>query len=80
MHSRHLTFLREGLLIAERESAVLIRDILDTCKRFAGLVERWGGDVLPEMLIEEEDEAGALTAERTKAVEEIHEVWKSRAC
>ncbi|KAL1408211.1 hypothetical protein Q8F55_005016 [Vanrija albida] len=69
MHARHLAFLREGLLIAERDSAVLVRDILDTCKRFAGLVERWGGDVLPELL--QEGEGTALLAERTRAVDEI---------
>ncbi|TXT13347.1 hypothetical protein VHUM_00714 [Vanrija humicola] len=70
MHARHLAFLREGLLIAERDSAVLVRDILDTCKRFAGLVERWGGDVLPELL-QEGDDHGGLLAERTRAVDEI---------
>lgn len=73
MHARHLAFLREGLLIAERDSAVLVRDILDTCKRFAGLVERWGGDVLPELL-QEGDTQGGLLAERTRAVDEISDV------
>lgn len=69
MHARHLAFLREGLFIADRESAVLIRDILETCKRFAGLVDRWGGDVLPELLA---DEPGQV-AERAAAVSEISE-------
>lgn len=68
MHARHLAFLREGLFIAERESAQLIRDILDTCKRFAGLVERWGGDVLPELLL---DDSNDQVSERARAVSEI---------
>ncbi len=71
MHARHLAFLREGLLIADRESALLVRDILDTCKRFCGLVERWGGDVLPELL---SDEEGDVVGERAKAVDEVNEV------
>ncbi|CAK9780693.1 hypothetical protein CC85DRAFT_264533 [Cutaneotrichosporon oleaginosum] len=70
MHARHLAFLREGLLIADRESAVLVRDLLDTCKRFCGLVERWGGDVLPELL---SDEEGDVVGERAKAVDEVNE-------
>lgn len=68
MHARHLAFLREGLFIAERDSAQLIRDILDTCKRFAGLVERWGGDVLPELLL---DDSNDRVSERARAVAEI---------
>lgn len=72
MHARHLAFLRESLLIAERETAVLVHDILDTCKRFAGLVERWGGDVLPELLAE--GEVGEMVAERARVVEEISDV------
>lgn len=50
MHTRHLAFLRDGLLLADRNLARLIKDIVDTCRRFTGLVERWGGDGLPEAL------------------------------
>lgn len=73
MHSHHLAFLREGLLIADSSTAVLIRDILDTCRRFASLVERWGGDVLPELLVEGSsgEKFGEMVAEREKAVQEI---------
>lgn len=76
MHARHLAFLREGLLIADHESAVLVRDILDTCKRFCGLVERWGGDVLPELL---SDDEGDVVGERAKVVEDVGEVRRGRA-
>ncbi len=72
MHSRHLSFLREGLLLADRGISVIIREILDTCKRFTGLVERWGGDLLPELLPEKP--SGDLVRERKAAVREIAEV------
>lgn len=70
MHARHLSFLRQGLLIADKDSAVVIRDILDTCKTFSGLVEKWGGDVLPELLMADDN----AMAERKAAVEDISEV------
>lgn len=73
-------FLRQGLLIADRSTATIIRDILDTCRRFSALVERWGGDVLPELLLEgsgsaqgEGEGEGQLIQEREKAVSEITE-------
>lgn len=47
---------------------MIIRDILEVCRRFTGLVERWGGDVLPELLSDE------VTGERESAVEELAEV------
>ena len=82
MHSHHLMFLRQGLLIADRSTAIIIRDILDTCRRFTALVERWGGDVLPELLLEVEsndDGFGQLFEEREKAVtgitETLHELY-----
>lgn len=82
MHSHHLLFLRQGLLIADRSTAIIIRDILDTCRRFTALVERWGGDVLPELLLESEgpgDGIGHLFDEREKAVmgitESLHELY-----
>lgn len=75
MHSHHLTFLREGLLIADTSTAILVRDILDVCRRFTSLVDRWGGDVLPEMLAEGSagEQLGQLISERETAVGEISE-------
>lgn len=72
MHSRHLSFLREGLLIADHGFAIIIRDILETCKRFTGLVERWGGDVLPELLTE--GISGDTIKERGVAVHKLAQV------
>lgn len=75
MHSRHLFFLRQGLLLADRSIAVVIRDILEICVRFTGLVERWGGDVVPELLLEGSDveEVGQLVDERSRAVSVVNE-------
>jgi len=75
MHTRHLSFLREGLLIADTSTAVLIRDILDTCRRFTSTVERWGGDVLPELLMEgaSGEQVGEMIEEREKAVSDTSE-------
>jgi gamma-tubulin complex component 4 len=77
MHSRHLSFLREGLLIADKGLAVMVRDILETCRRFAGFVERWGGDVLPGLLEDDssgDDGVGILVQERHDAINEIMSV------
>jgi gamma-tubulin complex component 4 len=72
IHTRHLSFLREGLLLADKGMAVLIRDILETCRRFTGIVERWSGDVLPGLLEDDgEGDVGSLLGERSGAVEEI---------
>lgn len=60
IHTRHLSFLREGLLLSDQSTAILIRDILEVCRRFTGMVERWGGDVLPELLGDDEIEDRAV--------------------
>ncbi|ORX37895.1 Spc98 family-domain-containing protein [Kockovaella imperatae] len=74
MHSRHLFFLRQGLLLADRSIAVVTRDILEICIRFTGLVERWEGDVVPELLLEGSDgeQVGQLVAERSEAIAEVN--------
>ena len=76
MHARHLSFLREGLLLSDRGLTVILRDILETCKRFTGLVERWGGDVLPDLLVEggSGEQIGDMVKERAAAVREVIEV------
>jgi gamma-tubulin complex component 4 len=77
MHTRHLSFLREGLLIADTSTAVLTRDILDVCRRFAATIDRWGGDVLPELLMEgaSGEEVGEMMEEREKAVSDVSETF-----
>ena len=76
MHARHLSFLREGLLLADHGLAIIVKDILDTCKRFTGLVERWGGDVLPDLLMEgaSGEQVAEMVKERATAVRETNEV------
>lgn len=81
MHTSYLSFLREGLLLSDPESSLVIRNILETCERFVGLVERWGGDVLPELLLEgtSGERQGELVQERSDTVHEINEVCRSRS-
>lgn len=72
MHARHLAFLREGLLLNDRNLAVAVRDILDTCKRLGGLVERWtNDDGLFDPLLGGED---TLTGDRVRQAREIGKV------
>lgn len=52
-------------------------DILGTCRRFAGLIERWGGDIVPELLLDG-DERGDVAKDRATAVQAIHEVRTQR--
>lgn len=44
--------------------AQTIKDVLDVCERFVGVVERWGGDVLPGLLEVELEEEGAASVGR----------------
>ncbi|KAK6908756.1 hypothetical protein I204_01958 [Kwoniella mangroviensis CBS 8886] len=41
IHSQHLAFLLEALLLSDPSVSPLIRDILDTCRRFTSLADRW---------------------------------------
>ncbi|WVR08191.1 hypothetical protein IAU60_005237 [Kwoniella sp. DSM 27419] len=79
IHARHLSLVREGLLITDIPMISIIRDILDVCKRFTSVVERWGGDVIPMLL--DEGSGGAdvgrdavnTVVEREFALREINE-------
>ena len=51
-HQAFLTYVLQGLLLTDHEASVCIWKILHTCRHFAGLIDRWGGDVLPELLSE----------------------------
>ena len=66
-------------MLADRALAIVVRDILETCKRFTGLIERWGGDVLPDLLVEgaSGEELGAMVKERSAIVRETAEVRDS---
>ena len=64
-HTAFLAFVQDGLLLSSPVASSLVRSILDVCERFAGSVERWGGDVLPPLL-----ETSADTADRNAAIED----------
>lgn len=74
MHTRHLAFLKQGLLLADKGLAVVIRDVLDTCIRFAGLIEKWRGDILPKSLEDGAQQATVIpdsVQERSKLVDDL---------
>ncbi|PWZ02435.1 hypothetical protein BCV70DRAFT_205080 [Testicularia cyperi] len=58
-HSAFLVFLQDGLLLSSPDATSSIRAVLELCNRFAGLVERWGGDVLPSLLGEDDAHSAA---------------------
>lgn len=49
-HTAFLAFIQDGLLLSSPVASSIVRSFLDICDRFAGTVERWGGDVLPPLL------------------------------
>ncbi|CCO34795.1 Gamma-tubulin complex component 4 homolog [Rhizoctonia solani AG-1 IB] len=74
LHATYLANIVSGSLLGHSGCASLVRAALETCERFVGTVERWGGDVLPGVL--EEGSAGvggALLDERLKAIKKIDE-------
>ncbi|KEP49699.1 gamma-tubulin ring complex protein [Rhizoctonia solani 123E] len=78
LHATYLANIISGSLLGHPGCASLVRTALETCERFVGMIERWGGDVLPGML--EEGSAGvgwALLDERLKAIKEIDETFHS---
>ncbi|KAN0063402.1 hypothetical protein ACQY0O_004568 [Thecaphora frezii] len=83
-HGFFLTFLEDGLLLTSASASNLIRSIVDTCERFVGLVERWGGDVLPSLLSEgglssaTASSVQNIVAMRRKDVEEIEATLRQR--
>jgi hypothetical protein len=84
MHSSYLALLQDGLLMSHPRCSISIKDVLDVCERFCGLVERWGGDVLPDLLLEGlgagregwegNVQVGGLVGERMEIVKEVQEV------
>ncbi|QRV80447.1 gamma-tubulin complex component 5 [Ceratobasidium sp. AG-Ba] len=79
LHATYLGNIVSGSLLGHPGCAVLVRAALETCERFVGIVERWGGDILPGMLEEGSAGSGAgkLVEERFKVVREIDEQFHS---
>lgn len=83
LHCDYLSVLQDGLLLSHPEIARTIKDVLDVCERLVGIVERWGGDVLPGLLEVEIEEEGAARVgqevdRRGAVVVEIRDVSKAR--
>ena len=80
IHHDYLERIIVGTLLSNQPLTVIIRSLLELCNQFVAQVERWGGDVLPELLIEgsinnAEDEAvGDMVRERLAVVSEINHV------
>ncbi|KAJ1302591.1 hypothetical protein OPQ81_002908 [Rhizoctonia solani] len=78
LHATYIGNIISGSLLGHSGCATLVRTALETCERFVGMIERWGGDVLPGML--EEGSAGVggtLLDERLKTIKEIDETFHS---
>ncbi|KAJ1033098.1 hypothetical protein NDA16_000376 [Ustilago loliicola] len=71
-HTAFLAFVQDGLLLSSPVASSLVRSILDICDRFVGVVERWGGDVLPPLLGETSTPDSA--AETSKLVQDRQQV------
>lgn len=63
--------LRDGLLLTDINLVSLIRDIVGTCKQFVGLIDRWGGDGVPDQLAQG---AAGMIHERSQQMKEVGKV------
>jgi Gamma tubulin complex component C-terminal len=82
IHSNYLERVLTGSLLSNHALTSVIRSILKVCERFAAHMERWGGDVLPELLFEgslgnSDERVGDLVRERLAVVSEINDVSDS---
>ncbi|KAH8120084.1 Spc98 family-domain-containing protein [Phellopilus nigrolimitatus] len=77
LHTTYLEHLLSASLLTQPALTATIRSIFEVCEQFMGLVERWGGDVLPALLIEGSiagggsDSVGRLVKERQEIVKDI---------
>lgn len=82
IHTTYLERLLTGSLLSNFALTAIIRSILEICERFVAQVERWGGDILPALLLEGSlavggDRIGKMVEERRGVVSEINEVRTS---
>jgi len=78
LHRTYLYSLTAGSLLSNVACSNTIRSIMDICEVFVASVERWGGDVLPDLLeegsiVSQDSGVGRLVLERSKVVHDIHE-------
>lgn len=80
LHAKFLQNLLSGSLLTNPTLTSSIRAILEVIERFAGLVERWGGDVLPALLFEGsiggDDSVGDMVKDRWEIVKDIDKVCR----
>jgi hypothetical protein len=80
IHHDYLERIIVGTLLSNQSLTAVIRNLLQLCDKFVAQVERWGGDVLPELLIEgsinnaENEAVGGMVRERLAVVSEINHV------
>lgn len=80
IHHDYLERIVVGTLLSNQPLTAIIRSLLQLCDQSAAQIERWGGDVLPELLIEgsinnaENENVGDMVRERLAAVLEINHV------
>ena len=78
IHHDYLERIIVGTLLSNQPLTAIIRSLLQLCEKFVAHVERWGGDVLPELLIEgsihnaENETVGDMVRERLAVVAEIN--------
>ena len=83
IHHDYLERIIVGTLLSNQQLTAIIRSLLQLCDQFVAQVERWGGDVLPELLIEgsinnsEHERVGDMVRERLAAVAQINQAGSS---
>ena len=83
IHHDYLERIIVGTLLSNQPLTAIIRSLLQLCDQFVAQVERWGGDVLPELLIEgsinnsEHERVGDMVRERLAAVAQINQASSS---
>ena len=80
IHHDYLERIVVGTLLSNQPLTVIIRSLLQLCDQFVVQIERWGGDVLPELLIEgsinnaENERVGDMVRERLAVIAQINHV------
>ena len=78
IHHDYLERIVVGTLLSNQPLTAIIRSLLQLCDQSVAQIERWGGDVLPELLIEgsinnaDNEKVGDMVRERLAAVSEIN--------
>ena len=83
IHHDYLERIIVGTLLSNQPLTAIIRSLLQLCDQFVAQVERWGGDVLPELLIEgrinnvQDERVGDMVRERLAVIAQINQASSS---